>query len=253
MGNTLLYIYFDIKTWIKNSISDGYNNVSIFPFVFFIYSDAIKWAKSSTAPADKRERDTQRRRRWSNAQFVSSPYQRCWWAFRPDSSSRSSSGRATPTYSPLSSLQISHRIGQAPAVSAPISTTLIHSLPAVPSRSAAISIPISSSKNRKPHVCVCVCPEWSPANGFFCHCRTYFIVASRIVRPGQIYRVAVSILSSPIQLSVRASILRNGVDIGSSTQECKPGIPETLLIKVWQFTFHFYFHLNELRMCIVWG
>ncbi len=57
-------------------------------------------------------------------------------------------------------------------------------------------------------------------------------MASRIIRPSQIYRVAVSILSSPITLSVRASILRNGVDIGSATQECKPGIPETLLIKV---------------------
>jgi len=61
---------------------------------------------------------------------------------------------------------------------------------------------------------------------------TYFIVASRVVRPSQIYRVAVSILTSPISLSVRASILRNGVDIGSATQECKPGIPETLLIKI---------------------
>lgn len=66
----------------------------------------------------------------------------------------------------------------------------------------------------------------------WCWCRTYFIVASRIVRPSQIFRVAVSILSSPITLSVRASILRNGVDIGSATQECKPGIPETLLIKI---------------------
>lgn len=67
----------------------------------------------------------------------------------------------------------------------------------------------------------------------FSFIRTYFIVASRIVRPSQIYRVAVSILTSPIShLSVRASILRNGVDIGSATQECKPGIPETLLIKV---------------------
>lgn len=52
------------------------------------------------------------------------------------------------------------------------------------------------------------------------------------MRPSQIFRVAVSILSSPITLSVRASILRNGVDIGSATQECKPGIPETLLIKI---------------------
>ena len=66
-------------------------------------------------------------------------------------------------------------------------------------------------------------------------------MASRIVRPSQIYRVAVSILSSPVTLSVRASILRNGVDIGSATQECKPGIPETLLIKVFSFFFANYF------------
>lgn len=74
----------------------------------------------------------------------------------------------------------------------------------------------------------------------FSFIRTYFIVASRIVRPSQIYRVAVSILTSPIShLSVRASILRNGVDIGSATQECKPGIPETLLIKVSCILFFF--------------
>lgn len=76
--------------------------------------------------------------------------------------------------------------------------------------------------------------------------RTYFIVASRVVRPSQIYRVAVSILSSPIPLSVRASILRNGVDIGSATQECKPGIPETLLIKVLVDSFKVYVIVNEI-------
>ena len=75
-------------------------------------------------------------------------------------------------------------------------------------------------------------PDNANRSWLFLVFRTYFIVASRVVRPNQIYRVAVSILTSPISLSVRASILRNGVDIGSATQDCKPGIPETLLIKV---------------------
>ena len=82
--------------------------------------------------------------------------------------------------------------------------------------------------------------------------RTYFIVASRVVRPSQIYRVAVSILTSPISLSVRASILRNGVDIGSATQDCKPGIPETLLIKVFisnKEQKQKIIKLNELNQC----
>ncbi|CAG7829031.1 unnamed protein product, partial [Allacma fusca] len=63
----------------------------------------------------------------------------------------------------------------------------------------------------------------------------YFVVASRMVRPGQVYRVAVTIFPSPTQMAeieVRASLLRNGVDIGSDTRLCQPNSPETLMIRV---------------------
>lgn len=61
---------------------------------------------------------------------------------------------------------------------------------------------------------------------------TYFIVASRMVRPGQVYRVAVQVLSTPIPISVRASVARDGVEISGDAKEVKEGIPETLLMRV---------------------
>ncbi|KAJ8681561.1 hypothetical protein QAD02_017353 [Eretmocerus hayati] len=61
---------------------------------------------------------------------------------------------------------------------------------------------------------------------------TYFVVASRMVRPGQIYKVAVNILHSPLPMTVRASIQRNGVEIASSWQEIQEGVPETLLMRM---------------------
>lgn len=69
------------------------------------------------------------------------------------------------------------------------------------------------------------------ANNIF-HEPTYFIVASRMVRPGQVYRVSVQILISPIPISVSASISRDGVEVSGETKEIKAGIPETLLIRV---------------------
>lgn len=61
---------------------------------------------------------------------------------------------------------------------------------------------------------------------------TYFIVASRMVRPGQVYRVSVQVLISPLPISVRASVSRNGVEISGDTKEIKAGVPETLLMRV---------------------
>lgn len=61
---------------------------------------------------------------------------------------------------------------------------------------------------------------------------TYFIVASRMVRPGQVYRVAVQVLTTPIPISVRASVARDGVEISGDSKEVKEGIPETLLMRV---------------------
>lgn len=66
-------------------------------------------------------------------------------------------------------------------------------------------------------------------------CRRYFVVASKMVRPGQVYRVAVTIFQGQIQhqeIEVRASLLRNGVDMGSDTKICQPNIPETLMVRV---------------------
>ncbi|XP_018299760.1 LOW QUALITY PROTEIN: CD109 antigen [Mycetomoellerius zeteki] len=61
---------------------------------------------------------------------------------------------------------------------------------------------------------------------------TYFIVASRMVRPGQVYRLAVNILHSPLPMMVRTSIQRNGVEIAADHQEVKEGIPETLMMRM---------------------
>ncbi|XP_057663740.1 CD109 antigen [Diorhabda carinulata] len=61
---------------------------------------------------------------------------------------------------------------------------------------------------------------------------TYFIVASKMVRPGQLYRVSVTVLKETQPLTVRASIQRNGVEMSSDHKKVKEGIPETLLMRV---------------------
>lgn len=61
---------------------------------------------------------------------------------------------------------------------------------------------------------------------------TYFVVASRMVRPNQVYRVAVNILHSPLPMTVRSSIQRNGVEIAADYQEVKERIPETLMMRM---------------------
>ncbi|XP_055682834.1 CD109 antigen [Lutzomyia longipalpis] len=61
---------------------------------------------------------------------------------------------------------------------------------------------------------------------------TYFIVASRMVRPGQVYRVAVNVVSTPLPITVRASISRNGVEMSADSKDVKEGIPEELLMRV---------------------
>ncbi|XP_014295183.1 CD109 antigen [Microplitis demolitor] len=61
---------------------------------------------------------------------------------------------------------------------------------------------------------------------------TYFVVASRLCRPGQIYRLAVDVLRSVLPMTVRASVQRNGVEVGSDYKEIKEGIPENLMIQI---------------------
>lgn len=67
--------------------------------------------------------------------------------------------------------------------------------------------------------------------------RTYFIVASKLVRPGQLYRVSVTILQEKQPLTVRASISRNGVEMTSDYKAVKEGITETLLMRVIYIIF----------------
>ncbi|KAJ8966030.1 hypothetical protein NQ317_003730 [Molorchus minor] len=62
--------------------------------------------------------------------------------------------------------------------------------------------------------------------------RTYFVVASRVVRPAQLYRVSVTVLKEEQPITVRASIQRNGVEMSADNKKVKIGIPETLLMRV---------------------
>ncbi|XP_012257005.2 CD109 antigen isoform X2 [Athalia rosae] len=61
---------------------------------------------------------------------------------------------------------------------------------------------------------------------------TYFVVSSRMVRPDQIYRVAVNVLSSPLPLTIRSSIQWNGIEIAAAHEDVKEGIPETLMMRI---------------------
>ncbi|XP_020798964.1 CD109 antigen [Drosophila serrata] len=61
---------------------------------------------------------------------------------------------------------------------------------------------------------------------------TYFIVASRMVRPGLIYQVSVSILQAQYPITVHASISCDGVQISGDSKDVKEGVPETLLMRI---------------------
>ncbi|XP_076260328.1 macroglobulin complement-related isoform X2 [Rhynchophorus ferrugineus] len=61
---------------------------------------------------------------------------------------------------------------------------------------------------------------------------TYFIVASKVVRPGQLYRVYVTVMQEKQPLIIRASIARNGVEMSADFKSVKVGVPETLLMRV---------------------
>ncbi|XP_049876767.1 CD109 antigen [Pectinophora gossypiella] len=61
---------------------------------------------------------------------------------------------------------------------------------------------------------------------------TYFIVASRMVRPGQIYKISANILRARLQMTIRASISCNGVEIADVIDRVKEGVPEILNMRV---------------------
>lgn len=61
---------------------------------------------------------------------------------------------------------------------------------------------------------------------------TYFIVASRMVRPRLIYQVAVNVLQAQYVMTVHASISCDGVQISDDVKDVKEGVPETLLMRI---------------------
>ncbi|XP_023235311.1 CD109 antigen-like [Centruroides sculpturatus] len=61
---------------------------------------------------------------------------------------------------------------------------------------------------------------------------TYMIIASRVVRPGQVYRVMATVYQSSKPIIVKASIQRDGVELASAFEKCKDGISETLLLQI---------------------
>lgn len=68
-----------------------------------------------------------------------------------------------------------------------------------------------------------------------------------MVRPGQIYKVAVSILQANSPLTVRGSIRRNGVELSSDSQDIKEGIPETLIMRVSKTRIFLSYYLIRIR------
>lgn len=68
-----------------------------------------------------------------------------------------------------------------------------------------------------------------------------------MVRPGQVYKVAVTVYKAKQPISVRASIQRNGVELASDTSLIKEGIQETLLLLV-RIKIRLFFHISEENM-----
>ncbi|XP_053203111.1 CD109 antigen-like isoform X2 [Panonychus citri] len=62
---------------------------------------------------------------------------------------------------------------------------------------------------------------------------TYFVLASSIIRPGQVYKVIATVYETTNSLvTVRASILKDGVELDSTQDDCSSGIPEELLLRI---------------------
>lgn len=85
--------------------------------------------------------------------------------------------------------------------------------------------------------------SWLPINISCAFSSSYFIVTSKLVRPGQIYKLSVRLYHARHPIHVRASIQRNGVELSSNMQHVKENIPETLIMRVcnplWSYLFRF--------------
>lgn len=68
--------------------------------------------------------------------------------------------------------------------------------------------------------------EMTPISGVM-----FLVLATKIIRPGHVYRISVTNYS-PQQVTTHASILRDGLDIASAEQQCSTGVPETMMLRV---------------------
>lgn len=60
---------------------------------------------------------------------------------------------------------------------------------------------------------------------------SFLVLATKIIRPGHVYRLSVTNYS-PQLVTAHASILRDGLDIASAEQQCSTGVPEIMMLRV---------------------
>ncbi|XP_064467422.1 CD109 antigen-like [Ornithodoros turicata] len=62
----------------------------------------------------------------------------------------------------------------------------------------------------------------------------YFVLASKVVRPGQVYRVSVSLLMADFAHTIRTSLLSDGEEVASAKELISPGETSLVLMQVPQ-------------------
>ena len=65
-----------------------------------------------------------------------------------------------------------------------------------------------------------------------CGCRTYIATASRIIRPGVVYRVSVAVLPESADLFVKSIITKGKHEIASAQEVMESGSSHHLLMKI---------------------
>ncbi|EEC04469.1 hypothetical protein IscW_ISCW003090 [Ixodes scapularis] len=63
--------------------------------------------------------------------------------------------------------------------------------------------------------------------------RRYLVLASKVVRPNQVYRVSVTLLSAASPHTVRASLQRGSEEVASAKDLLSSGETAVLLMKVY--------------------
>ena len=70
---------------------------------------------------------------------------------------------------------------------------------------------------------------------YFLFYRTYLVIAPRLIRAGQVYRIVVNILEPSPTLVVRATIYRDNIELAAVEHECESVAPQVLAIMVSKY------------------